>query len=260
MVNHRPVSQMRLGHRHKELELNLVLKGTAAYLLGDRRYELRRNTLVWLFPGQDHILLDKSENYEMCLGLFKPWLIESVCRTEIHKVLMQANPSGYFCRQLGEDASRSLETLLEAVATAADDLDRLNAGLAWALLSAWRAFNSADDTDTGVELHPAVDRAVRLMRSSDVPESLEDLAAAAGLSLSRLSKVFKAQMGVGLVDFRNRGRMESFLNLYGQGRRLSITTAALEAGFGSYPQFHRVFRDHMGCSPAEYRRKLAAKL
>jgi AraC-like DNA-binding protein len=259
MLNHRPISPMGLGHRHRELELNLVVQGNAGYLLGDRRYSLRRNTMVWLFPGQDHILLDKSENYAMCLGLFKPWLIESVCHSESNRILAQDNPSGYFCRQLGEDAARSLERLCVDVAASIHDLDRLNAGLAWALLSGWDAFNSADDTDTGMDLHPAVDRAVRLIRSPDAPEGLQELAEAAGLSLSRLSKVFKKQMGVGLVEFRNRRRIETFLKLYSLGRRTSITEAALAAGFGSYPQFHRVFRDHMGCSPAEYRRTLTSK-
>jgi AraC-like DNA-binding protein len=31
--------------------------------------------------------------------------------------------------------------------------------------------------------------------------------------------------------------------------------AALEAGFGSYPQFHRVFKRVIGCSPGSYRRR-----
>ena len=58
-----------------------------------------------------------------------------------------------------------------------------------------------------------------------------------------------------LVDFRNRQRLQRFLRLYGRGRRVSILDAALEAGFGSYPQFHRVFKDQMGCGPAEYWRR-----
>jgi AraC-like DNA-binding protein len=31
--------------------------------------------------------------------------------------------------------------------------------------------------------------------------------------------------------------------------------AALEAGFGSYPQFHRIFKRVMGRSPGKYRRQ-----
>ena len=47
-----------------------------------------------------------------------------------------------------------------------------------------------------------------------------------------------------------------FLEIYGDGRGVKMTSAALDAGFGSYPQFHRVFRERMGCAPAEHARRL----
>jgi AraC-like DNA-binding protein len=37
-----------------------------------------------------------------------------------------------------------------------------------------------------------------------------------------------------------------------------MVDAALDAGFGSYPQFHRVFRAETGCAPAEYFRVRAS--
>jgi AraC-like DNA-binding protein len=67
--------------------------------------------------------------------------------------------------------------------------------------------------------------------------------------------LFKQQTGVALVDFRNRQRVERFLQIYGTGQRLTMLDAALEAGFGSYPQFHRVFKRVIGCSPGRYRRR-----
>jgi AraC-like DNA-binding protein len=53
--------------------------------------------------------------------------------------------------------------------------------------------------------------------------------------------------------------MQRFLEQYEAqrktGRALTLLEAAFEAGFGSYPQFHRVFRQLAGCSPAEYQRR-----
>ncbi|MGH7992300.1 MAG: helix-turn-helix domain-containing protein, partial [Limisphaerales bacterium] len=63
------------------------------------------------------------------------------------------------------------------------------------------------------------------------------------------------QTGVALADFRNRQRIERFLQLYGTGQRLTMLNAALAAGFGSYPQFHRVFKRVLGCSPGHYRKR-----
>ena len=49
-----PCPKLRLAfHRHRELELNLVLQGEAIYLLEDRRYALHPGALVWLFPGAE---------------------------------------------------------------------------------------------------------------------------------------------------------------------------------------------------------------
>src|SRR5207247_2295767 len=52
-------------HRHAELEVNLVVRGSASYLLGERRYELTPGTLTWLFPGQDHVLVEESADHEL---------------------------------------------------------------------------------------------------------------------------------------------------------------------------------------------------
>jgi len=85
---------------------------------------------------------------------------------------------------------------------------------------------------------------------------LTKLARQAGLSAPRLSRLFKEQTHVSLTAFRQRQCLERFLRIYRAGARYSLTEAALLAGFGSYVQFHRVFRRQMGKSPAEYGRAL----
>jgi len=70
------------------------------------------------------------------------------------------------------------------------------------------------------------------------------------ISLSRLARVFKRQMGMSLVEYRNRLRLERFQTLLDNGGE-NLHDAALRAGFGSYAQFHRVFRALRGGSPRE---------
>ena len=82
---------------------------------------------------------------------------------------------------------------------------------------------------------------------------LTALARGAGFSPSHLSRLFKAQMGVSISRFRNQQRLERFLAIYGDGRRTTALAAAHEAGFGSYAQFHRVFRELTGRSPSDLR-------
>ncbi len=258
---HTPEMPMNSAHRHDELELNLVTAGRAAYLLGERRYDLARNTLVWLFPEQDHILLDRSADYQMWIGLFKPSLLGGL---GLHApggaadraVLGEAAPAGHFCRRVSEHDGVRLAALLGEVFTRREDTAHFNAGLGYALLSAWCAYRAADEAAAGPDVHPAVDQAARLLRDEPEGLSLDELAERVGLSASYLSRLFHAQTGVTLAAFRNRQRISRFLRLYGSGRTMSALEAALETGFGSYPQFHRVFCEQMGCNLAAYRRTL----
>jgi len=81
----------------------------------------------------------------------------------------------------------------------------------------------------------------------------KQIAAELDISLSRLARVFKAQLGMSMVAYRNRLRMERFSMLVDQGHT-NLLGAALAAGFGSYAQFHRVFRALGRGTPREFLR------
>jgi AraC-like DNA-binding protein len=243
-------------HHHDELELNLVTSGQARYLVGDRRYDLRRNTQIWLFPGQGHVLLDQSNDYEMWIAVFRPAMLRRACTSEQARVLRKSDPEGHFSRQLPERAARRLEGLFADLAAARSERDRFNLGISYALLTAWSAHLSAEQLTDVQDLHPAIERAAAIIRDEveDEPLALPQIARRAGLSPSRLSRLFKSQTGVSLVQYRQRICLQRFLRLYGDGTDQNIMQLALQSGFGSYPQFHRVFKQTMGCSPGEYHR------
>ncbi len=79
------------------------------------------------------------------------------------------------------------------------------------------------------------------------------LAASLNISLSRLARVFKILMGMSLVDYRNRLRLDRFEEAL-DGGTTNLLEAAMQAGFGSYAQFHRVFRARLKATPREYLR------
>jgi AraC-like DNA-binding protein len=58
-------------------------------------------------------------------------------------------------------------------------------------------------------------------------------------------------MGASFVEHRARARVAHFLALVQDGRR-NLLEAALDAGFGSYSQFHRVFTRVAGVRPRDY--------
>jgi AraC-like DNA-binding protein len=98
--------------------------------------------------------------------------------------------------------------------------------------------------------HPAVAAAVHMLTDDPSLRGV-DIAKKIGVSLSRFARVFKSDMGMSLVDFRNQLRLERFLSLVDAGGG-NLLEAAYAAGFGSYSQFHRVFRALRGASPRDY--------
>lgn len=249
---YRNLGRTHAMHHHAELEFNLVTQGRGLYLLENRKYEIRRGDLLWLFPAQEHVLIEQTLDFEMWIGVFKPAMIRRITTPAHAGVLREPNPPGDFRRRLPNRDLARMETLLYEISGAAEPSNLFNAGLAFALLEAWRYFECAAEVPVH-DVHPAVEKAARLIRN-DSSLGLEELAKRAGLSPQRLSRLFKQQTGIALVDFRNRERIEKFLQLYGNGNRTTTLDAALDAGFGSYPQFHRVFKRVMGYPPRRHRR------
>jgi AraC-like DNA-binding protein len=168
--------------------------------------------------------------------------------------LLEEDPVGQFSRRLESGRVRRLGALFHEArdAETVDDV-LVNTGLAYLPSFAWRAFLDSDDVVEGVDLHPAVDAVARMLRADPDVGDLATLARAASLSPSHLSRIFKEQSGVSISRFRNQQRLQRFVRLYDRGRRTTALAAALDAGFGSYTQFHRVFREQTGRSPSTLR-------
>lgn len=239
-------------HRHAELELNLVVRGTASYLLGDRRYELTAGTLLWLFPDQEHVLVDESADHALWWAVFRPALVARIGTAPHTRPLREQDPAGRWSRRIGADRVRRLASLFDELRTAEDvDGTVLNAGLAYLLASAWRAFLDSHDVVAGVGVHPAVEAVARLLQADPAAGDLGELARRVGLSPSHLSRLFAAQMGLSISRFRNQQRLHRFMSLFGDGHGTTALAAAHAAGFGSYAQFHRVFRHETGRTPSD---------
>lgn len=249
---HRWAGRLHPRHHHDELELNLVASGTGRYLLDDRVYDLGPDCLVWLFPRQEHILIDQSRDFSAWMQVISPRALRRAAARAPYRPLLALDPPGHFCRRLAEDDARRMRSLFADLEQAGSDLARRNPGIAYATLTAWAAYERAPQALTGVRLHPAVERAAGLI-AADVDADLGAVAARAGLSHSRLSRLFHQQTGQTLAAWRNRQRLERFFAI-ARDRRRTILASALAAGFGSYAQFHRIFKRLTGVGPAQWSR------
>lgn len=134
-----------------------------------------------------------------------------------------------------------------------DELKQSHAAVLCSLLGTILDFTRTEPKRAALEAsrrRPMIVSALGLL-TKDPSLSGKKIASNLGISVSRLARVFKLETGVSLVDYRNRLRLERFQMLVDSGGE-NLLEAALSAGFGSYAQFHRVFRAWRGTTPREY--------
>ena len=106
--------------------------------------------------------------------------------------------------------------------------------------------------------YPAIDHRVHeacqiLSESLSAEISVEALAEQVFLSPSRLAHLFREQVGVSIVRWREDQRiMRAKLLL--QTTPLSVSTIGQQVGYDDQLYFSRVFRKRVGGSPTEYRK------
>jgi len=261
------------SHHHIELELNLVVRGTITYVVSGRRYTFQSRTLLWLFPEQEHQLVDRSDNAQYYVAVFKPSLITRSCRTAAYEGLRRDNneQDGVLNTLFAPDSFDLIRKTMDSLMQGSldpdllnreagfgvgsefsfehGDPDGLNAGLHHLLLLCWRSQRTGKVLGDAIALHPGVRRALKLLSEGDLKQDLCQLAKACGVSEAYLSRTFRRQIGVPLTRYRNSLRLSRFWEQYRQPEQKNLTEAVYAAGFGSYAQFYKVFTQAYGRGP-----------
>jgi AraC-like DNA-binding protein len=90
--------------------------------------------------------------------------------------------------------------------------------------------------------------AERLLAEPASPAELPELAHAAGASARTIQRLFLAETGLPFSQWRQRLRLLHGATLLGGG--MSVTNAALEAGYSGTSAFIAAFRKHFGFTPS----------
>jgi len=262
-------------HHHVELELNLVAAGEITYVVEGQRYTFKKRALLWMFPSQEHQLVDRSADAAYYVAVFKPGLIERSCRSERYATLKRRELSNnrVLHTQLSprdfEELRREMDHIMadgidanllnreagfglsDAFRFRHNDPDWLNAGLRHLLLASWRLQQGRDGVSREVPLHPSVRKAVDWINREPEMDGVE-LLGYCGVSKAYLSRLFHQQIGVPLTRYRNSVRLGRFGEAYRLQNRPTVMEAAYAAGFGSYAQFFRVFSQAYGHGPRAF--------
>lgn len=84
--------------------------------------------------------------------------------------------------------------------------------------------------------------------------TLENMAKACAVSISHLSKTFKAETGLGFADYLSTLRLEKAEAMLRERRDMSVTEIALACGFNDSNYFSDRFKREFGISPLKFRK------
>jgi len=91
-----------------------------------------------------------------------------------------------------------------------------------------------------------------LLRDLAAPPLLHDVAQVAGMSVSRLKRLFPMEFGRSVYDYFQGARMAAAKVLLEQGG--DVTSAALALGYSNFSHFALAFRNQHGVNPGSFKR------
>jgi len=115
------------------------------------------------------------------------------------------------------------------------------------------AITERRSAQSGISGHEITRKACSFIRRNyNQPVSLDDIATAANVNPSYLSRVFKADMGVTVMAYVNDIRIETAKRMLGEGVKLDDLVERV--GFNSKSYFITVFRHVTGKTPIQYQK------
>jgi AraC-like DNA-binding protein len=231
------------------VELRLVVAGHAACEIDGRQTQLGAGSLLWLGSGQGLSLDGGSADFEMWVATFPALLLEQILERKSAATLAEHMRRSDQHRVIEWKDAHCIESALSRIHQARSE-NVYRAGLAYVVQEAWESFGRAWPHAGSGGVEDTVTAALRLL-TRDPTLSREELSDRIGICPATLTRQFREQLGVTLVTYRQRLRVQRFVELGADGR-YTLLDACLRAGFGSYAQCHRAFRSSLGCSPTSY--------
>lgn len=122
-------------------------------------------------------------------------------------------------------------------------------------VNAYRFGKSAHEARERYRITWIVSRAMQyLQKNFTEPLKLNDIAKAIGCHPVNLSRDFKAQVGIGIIEYLHHIRIEHAVNLLTRNE-MTATQVGYEVGYLDKSHFSRIFRKHKNMSPGQFKKQ-----
>lgn len=249
-------------HWHHEMEVLFILRGSVRLMLDGRNCDLHRDDVILINSDALHSSTAMSEDAIVCGAYLSTGYFERMglngFATRQYQCITSADREGSW------SAVAPLKTLMaRLLLKTGEESEQLVAReIASCMLGSYIYQRIPWIEETSGEMpmrRGSHDRVLRIMAvlnaSNGGEETLGRLAEREGLTLSHLSRLFKAHVGVGFREYMLNCRLDRAVEALRHGDS-SISEIMEETGFGNPSVFYNKFRDRFGSTPAKFRQSL----
>lgn len=253
---------MAHSHRHNDLELNLVERGTMIYVFSGQRMTVQAGQLVLFWAAVPHQLIEIApDSFVRWLTLPLAWFVRQCFPQRLAQPLLAGAPvladaqpiDTLLLQQWHADLPGVTDTKTMTDETRQVVLLELEARLRRLATTSRRARAPSSQTPTH---HKAESMARWVAEHFTDDIKIADIAGAAALHPNYAMNLFRKTFGVSLIDYLTQHRVAHAQQLL-LTTELGVLEVAMRAGFGSSSQFYEAFKRVCGVSPRKYREALS---
>lgn len=249
------------SHRHDFVEMSLVIEGEGIERINGVAHRVRPGTFTLVLPYQIHeIYPDEGKELRLYNCMFgMSILFDTNTDMGLREILLEAGtPQSPYIHFDGEKRAVMNEIFATMLREYEGEGLWRNALLRSKIVEALIYFDR-------LRRHKQPDRSTLSPRPRNIwnvvhyvhqhyrePLTLHDLAGIFHMSPSHLSDQFKKSVGIPFLRFLHELRIRHACGLL-RSTEMSIAEIAMEVGYGSFKTFSRVFREHKGMTPSQYR-------
>lgn len=243
---------------HKEIELNIILKGKVEVCVEGKKYILKEDDCILINSNSGHATLSKEPgSISMVLHIdpvyFKAYFkeYESLRFENAISVSKEKNKRCMAIKYLLASLINELKKSQEENQITSDAIFSL------VITNLIGTFSSATDKDTKIKNSKSqmkvISKALKYIEEAHKEKiSLNKIAYILGYNPSYVSQFFKINIGINYYEYLTRVRTrEATFDLIKTNR--SISDIALEHGFSDVKSFNKSFKENLGRSPNQYR-------
>ena len=255
-------------HWHNEFEINRILRGAGEFICGDNHFTAREGDLL-LFPPN---MLHAAYPCENCELIYQAFVFHSSmlgansndrCTIECIRPIMNGSqpvighihPESIHYEQLKDTADK----IFICIAGNQPQLDLL---LKSELLRFFWILNQTSTQnyqDTASISYSELVRPALEYMAENFHEtiSIDQLADLVHLSKSYFMNCFKRAVGIGAIEHLTHLRINAACDALADTGKM-VSEIAFTCGYSNLSNFNRQFKQIMGCSPKEYRKRESA--